>query len=507
VNGIVDMFEQNPILTGFDHLIGALIGTSALVIGLVATRKSPDRSTIMAALLVKLLACYAMCVMTVPVFGGGDMSGYHNHGIRYADLLTADLADGTNQYLATTPFFLLSASNTKRAWSFSGLVHFLTFNSFVAASVVFSMIGFLGQVYLYRTFVTEYPTYRLRVYWKAGLLFMPSVTFWSAGLLKDPLGLWGLGYAVWGAYSLFRHRRYSGLVRLVLGVYALLLFRASVAPVVLIAAVPLLFRFRLAPTPDGRPRRASYGLVVLRLVYLVSCAWFLTHAGQIDDRISFANVSDSLLVQRHNFSYTVGGSTVGDLTLFESRAEASLLQMLWMWPEAVAFSLFRPFLWEGFRSPTILAAALENTVLLVLAARALLLAFFHPRSLSAALRGSLFLPCVIFVAGFAFALGVATPNFGTISRYRIPLIPFFIGAIGILEFHYQENRHRRSVVAPVAEGTASPRDRIAMGQVPGPGPVAPSRRQIGPAKTTAMAPPGAEDRSQDLGRTHPERVP
>ncbi|MFT6828639.1 MAG: hypothetical protein ACI9GZ_003758, partial [Bacteroidia bacterium] len=34
--------------------------------------------------------------------------------------------------------------------------------------------------------------------------------------------------------------------------------------------------------------------------------------------------------------------------------------------------------------------------------------------------------CLIFSILFAFAVGVSTANFGTLMRYKIPMMPFFL---------------------------------------------------------------------------------
>src|SRR5947209_7444596 len=123
-----------------DVLVGLVYALAMLAAGYLFARRSPDRNALMGALLVKLFSCFAMCAMAIPVFQGGDMVGYHYHGVLYAQALEEDLRLGTSTYLEKTPFFILQHSNTERARSFSGLVHFLTFHSFVASSMVFSVI-------------------------------------------------------------------------------------------------------------------------------------------------------------------------------------------------------------------------------------------------------------------------------------------------------------------------------------------------------------------------------
>jgi hypothetical protein len=39
---------------------------------------------------------------------------------------------------------------------------------------------------------------------------------------------------------------------------------------------------------------------------------------------------------------------------------------------------------------------------------------------------------IVFAIIFAFSVGFTSYNFGSLSRYRIPLLPFYVGAILIL---------------------------------------------------------------------------
>lgn len=93
-------------------------------------------------------------------------------------------------------------------------------------------------------------------------------------------------------------------------------------------------------------------------------------------------------------------------------------------PAALLTSLFRPFLFEAHNLPS-LANALETTVLTLLFARIL-----FTRSLGKVRRQIADNPflvfCIVFVIAFGIAVGLASSNLGTLSRYRSPLMPFFV---------------------------------------------------------------------------------
>ena len=45
--------------------------------------------------------------------------------------------------------------------------------------------------------------------------------------------------------------------------------------------------------------------------------------------------------------------------------------------------------------------------------------------------------CLIFTVVFAFAVGISSANFGTLSRYRIPCLPLY--GLALVLIYYQKN--------------------------------------------------------------------
>ena len=48
--------------------------------------------------------------------------------------------------------------------------------------------------------------------------------------------------------------------------------------------------------------------------------------------------------------------------------------------------------------------------------------------------------CFVFSFVFAFAVGVSTFNFGTLVRYKIPLIPFYLIGLAILWYYTKRDK-------------------------------------------------------------------
>ncbi|HND45792.1 MAG TPA: hypothetical protein PLC61_05275, partial [Chitinophagales bacterium] len=99
--------------------------------------------------------------------------------------------------------------------------------------------------------------------------------------------------------------------------------------------------------------------------------------------------------------------------------------ILKVFPKAVNVSLFRPYIWEALK-PTLLVAAIEAVVTLYLSVMLLFrfkLNIF--KFIGKIISNPDILFCFIFSIIFAFAVGFTSFNFGALSRYKLPLIPYY----------------------------------------------------------------------------------
>ncbi|MGZ4157304.1 MAG: hypothetical protein ACXVED_09085, partial [Bacteroidia bacterium] len=107
---------------------------------------------------------------------------------------------------------------------------------------------------------------------------------------------------------------------------------------------------------------------------------------------------------------------------------------------AIAATLFRPYLWDA-KNPVMLLSALENTYILLLTIFLLIrLKFLGFFSLIG--ENPLLLFSVMFSLFFAFSVGLATSNFGSLVRLKIPCIPFFVSSLFVLKYLYDQKRKK-----------------------------------------------------------------
>lgn len=131
-----------------------------------------------------------------------------------------------------------------------------------------------------------------------------------------------------------------------------------------------------------------------------------------------------------NYLYYVsekqGGSsyTLGDF-------DYSVTGMVKKLPLAINVTLFRPYLWEA-KNPIMLLSALESLALLIFTIVILVKTkfLFALRKIDPTITF-----CLVFAISFAFAVGFSTYNFGSLVRYKIPLVPFYLIALFVLNYY------------------------------------------------------------------------
>jgi hypothetical protein len=293
------------------------------------------------------------------------------------------------------------------AWTF-----YLLGPSQYAARVAFAMLSLCGKIAMYRVFRANVdPALRFPVAISA--LFVPSFVFWSSGLIKEAIVVAGFGWSFFGLHLWVREGRpVPGWALMIAGTVPMLLIKPYILFPFVLAGGSWYYWAR--SLKRGRVRIRPVNFVVATVLGLggivVLGRYFPEYA--IDN---FTARSSDLqqLGRRGGSAFELGGETPSTLVGQFAYAPAALLT-----------SLFRPLIFEVHNIPA-LVNAVETTVLTVLFAR-----IIFTRNLRKVRRqiadDPLLVFCVVFVAAFGIAVGLASSNMGTLSRYRSPLLPFFV---------------------------------------------------------------------------------
>lgn len=395
------------------------------------------------ALTVRVLGALALGFLYQFYYSGGDTFNFHTHGSRHIweafmdspitgiKLLLADgvYPEGSYRYASKIIFFHDPSSYF--VIRIASLLDIITFSSYSATAVLFAVISFVGGWTLFIAFYQWKPELH---FWQAiACLFVPSVVFWGSGLLKDTLTLAALGVMTF-IVSSFIQRKYSVSSIIIFIISFWVLF--SVKKYILMCFIPALLIWYYGDRLFAI-RSAVLKALLLPVVMglLVTSGYYaVVLVGEDDPRYALENIATTARITAYDIGFYTGKDAGSTYDLGE--LDGTFSGMIAKAPQAINVALFRPYLWE-VKNPLMLISALESFILVLLTVYIVFSSGLH------FLKGSVrpvVIFCIVFSLTFAFAVGVSTFNFGTLVRYKIPLLPFYLLALIEIYFYVKSLR-------------------------------------------------------------------
>ncbi len=298
--------------------------------------------------------------------------------------------------------------------------------SFLATTVMCATISFAGIWRLYKVFVQEFPELKREM--AISFLFIPSVFFWGSGLLKDTFTLSALGFFFASLYTLVvrKEKIWGSIFTILVAAYII----TSIKPYIMVGLVPALIIWIVQLTV-GKITAKTVRALAIPFVFLVGigCAYlFMTFMGEALAEYQVESILEKAKITQRDLKsdYYQGNSfDIGD---FESNVPSIMRKF----PIATFSAIFRPVIVES-NNIVMFFSGFENLILLIFAIRVLILVrvfgifkyFFTHHMLTFSLFFSIF---------FAFSVGLSTSNFGSLVRYKIPSIPYFVASMYIIQY-------------------------------------------------------------------------
>lgn len=289
-----------------------------------------------------------------------------------------------------------------------------------ATAVACTVFSFAGKFLMFRTFRTYFPA-PSRPFVAGAFLLVPSVVFWTSGLIKEAIAVGALGFAITGFHGLVVLRRPRGLVPLIFGVAV----AACIKPYLLMAfgigAGAWLYSVRAGDAKGEIRIRPKLLLtaVVLGLIGVLAI-------GKLFPKFAFDTLGEQAAQMQFYGRRSAGGSfyQLGD------PSERSLLGQLQFAPIALFTALYRPLIIES-SNPQIFVNSLETSGVLFVS-----IVVFARRGWKWIVTSILSNPALAFSVAFALPLslgvGLVSNNLGTLSRYRSPAVPFVVLTLAAL---------------------------------------------------------------------------
>jgi len=372
-------------------------------------------------LAVKCLAGLALGVIYQYHYRLGDTLAYFNDGAQLTALARVDpiaylkfLWDG-NESFAVWRALDLQEPRALFMAKITSVVNLFTHDDYWVTSLYFSYLPFLGAWLLVKAIVRLDATLRDAAVF--ALLFFPSAVFWSAGLIKEGMAMGCLFYLtviflkIWQGLRVAWWQAVLALVCLWLA-WGLKYYYVAIYFPVATAALVAQFIFRKVHGAFV-VKLVLWGLVVLIPLLLTT----FIHPNFYPEQFLEVIVS--------NYEAFHAISQPEDVIAYPN-LQPTALSMLLHAPGALVAGLFRPFPWEAGNALQVVASA-ENVLLFVLIVAALTNLKRASASPYRMLAGSI----VLYTVLLCVFLALSTPNYGTLSRYRVGFLPFLVLLISI----------------------------------------------------------------------------
>jgi hypothetical protein len=406
------------------------------------------RKYFLPALMVRILGALAVGFIYQFYYNGGDTFAYHTHGSRHIwEAFMESPAHGIQLLFSNGEYGPGLWEHAEKIWYWrdesaffviriATLFDMFTFSSYSGTAVLFAVFSFIGAWCLFQTFYKENPGDHR---WIAfATLFIPTVIFWGSGIFKDSLTMAALGILTHSCHLVFI--RGNGRVRP--GRIVLIILSAamiySIKVYILACFIPALILWWGSRNVARLKSSVLRFLVAPLAVIVIAILGFIgvSKVTENDPRYNLSNLSTTARITAYDIRYGWGarmgegsGFTLGEL-------DGTWQSMVRLAPAAINVSLFRPYPWE-VRNPLMLLSAAEGMILLVFT---IVIILGVRQNVFRYLKEPNVLFCLCFAITFAFAVGVSTFNFGTLSRYKIPMMPYFV--LGIRFLHGLWNRDR-----------------------------------------------------------------
>lgn len=391
----------------------------------------------------KIIGAISIGLVYQYYYRGGDTSVYFFHGnvinsalfknpAIFFDLLfhTRDNTDPViESYVQNMLWY--DAPSEYIVCCITAVISILGLGTYLTTSVIFATLAFPGCWMLFKLFAEKYPP--IAKYIAASVLFLPSLVMWGSGIFKDTICLSCLGWLTYSSVKIFIERKLKigYFIALIISTYLISVIKVYI----LLAFLPSLFIWILFQYTSNLKSSVIRFFINLLLVAFSGLA-FLAVANKFSEELgqySLENITETSAVTR---DYLNSFAEAGRGTSYSlGEVDPTPVGMLKKFPAAVNVTLFRPYLWEA-RKLMVFLNAIEVTLFLLLTLK-VLISVGPLRSFKTLRTDPTVLFFFTFTIIFAFAVGITSINFGALSRYRVPCLPFFML---MLIFIYYKNK-------------------------------------------------------------------
>ena len=300
---------------------------------------------------------------------------------------------------------------------FNAFVRLFSFGYFNVHNVFINFLSLVGLTLIFKAFKSFLAQKEKALFYV--IFLAPSVLFWGSGLLKESLIFLALGLLLVNFFKLFHQIK---IIYLFLIVAAIILIMYTKFYLLIAFSIPiggyLINQFFNKKNP-------IYGYLIATIFFIICANVFPLVNDKLDIVFQIAN-------KQQVFSRFIAHVETNSGFLIPHLTDG--LSILKTIQNALVNTLIRPFFWEC-KSVFVLLSAFENTAVLF----AIFITLYFRKKIN---NASINILCfnLFFVFGLFVLIGLTTPVFGAIMRYKIPgLILLLISLLIVIDLQKVKN--------------------------------------------------------------------
>lgn len=417
----------------------------AVKIKSLSVKTSDDYKYLVPGLSATIFGSVAFTLFYEFYYGGGDTSNYFITGKSLQELIFfkpsfffeiyIDVPNyNRNVYYydpsVTFPIYWARDSYAFFVSKIISIIQLATFRTYLPTAILTGVLFFIGKWKLFRILTAEWP--HLRKQMAISLFFVPSIIFWTSGLLKDTITLSSVCWYIYGFYYFFIKRKSNWyfITSMLLASY----FLVSIKPYVLFALMPgslIWLSINILDKYNASTAKTTLTIILIGFGSILGYL-FLNVLGDKLGLYAVDSVIERASIVQKDLKQDYYGGKSFDIGTYEQ----SLGGILSVAHKAIFAGLFRPSL-PDVRNFVMFISAIENTILMLFFL-SLLLKFKVYKIFKAFNYSSLLTFMFLFSIFFSFSVGLSISNFGSLVRLKSPAIPFFVASLFIIHDYYKQ---------------------------------------------------------------------
>lgn len=287
------------------------------------------------------------------------------------------------------------------------ILYLLTDSNYWISGLFLSLFSFLGSWYLAGKVLQNYPGSKTAVL--ISLFYFPSIIFWSSGILKETLA-WPCIAILSAIYIQVYKEKEIKIIQIILGIILFAIawkLKYHYAVVWLLCAISASMFSVIKKYFPVNFYQPTFVILILIFAFALS---FVHPNFHLENLMHVITANHEKILSISGPGNTVDFIHVGN----------QYLKFFVNLPVSLFAGLFLPFPWQGSNQMIIIVGSLNFLVF------TLFLFKIFEVIRSGKMQGGIAFGITYYIIILSILMAYTTPNFGTLERYKISYLPFFL---------------------------------------------------------------------------------